>query len=157
MSIRSFALFAGFLYLIGGIFGFLPGLTQPPLADAPGLVVDSSYGYLLGLFPVNVLLNFVHLFIGGWGLMASRSFSAARLFARGLAVILGVLTVMGLFPGWDTAFGFFPLFGNNVWLHGVTALVALYFGFIAPAEVTRVRRTDIKSDKVKVYEERPQV
>jgi hypothetical protein len=110
---------------------------------------------LLGLFPVNVLHNLVHLAIGGWGLAASGSFGAARLFARGLAVIYGVLTIMGLFPGLDTAFGFVPLFGHDVWLHGVTTLVAAYFGFLAPAEVTRVRRTDIKSDRVKVYEERP--
>ena len=155
MSTRSFALLVGFLYLVGGIFGFLPGLTQPPPADAPHLTVEAGYGYLLGLFPINVLHNLIHLVFGGWGLMASRSFAAARLFARVLAIIYGMLTVVGLLPEWDTAFGFVPLFGHDVWLHGITALVASYIGFAAPVKVTRVRRTDIKSDKVKVYEERP--
>ena len=155
MSPRYFALVIGFLYLAGGIIGFLPGLTQSPPADAPHLTVEAGYGYLLGLFPINAFHNLVHLAIGGWGLMASRGFVAARLFARGLAVVYGVLTVMGLLPGWNTAFGFIPLFGHDVWLHGVTTLVAFYFGFSAPAEITWVRRTDIKSDKVKVYEEHP--
>jgi hypothetical protein len=157
MSTRSFTLLVGFLYLAGGLLGFLPGLIQPPPTDAPRLAVEGGYGYLLGLFPINTLHNLVHLVIGAWGLVASRSFAAARLFARGLAVIYGVLTIMGLFPGVDTAFGFIPLFGHDVWLHGITTLVAVYFGFLAPAEVTRVRRTDIKSDRVKVYEERPPI
>lgn len=156
MSTRSFARFAGFLYLAVGILGFLPGLTQAPPVDAPHLVVETGYGYLLGLFPINILHNLVHLAIGGWGLIAAKSFTAARLFARGLAVLYGGLTVIGLLPGWDTVYGFIPLFGHDVWLHGVTALVAFYFGFLAARENTWVRRTNLKSNTVKVYEERPQ-
>jgi hypothetical protein len=82
--------------------------------------------------------------------------SASRVFARGIAIINGVLMLMGLFPGWNTVFGLLPLFGHDVWLHAGAALVAAYFGFAASPAVTRVRRTGVKSERVKVYEERPQ-
>jgi hypothetical protein len=120
------------------------------------LTIENSYGYLFGLFPVNIIHDLVHLAIGVWGFVASKRIDAARTFTRSLSVIFGVLTVIGLLSGLNTIFGFMPLFGHNVWLHAVTALVAAYWGFAAPAEVTRVRRTDVKSDRVKVYEEHPQ-
>ena len=157
MSTRSFAALAGFVYLALGIFGFLPGFIQSPPAGAPQLIAESNYAYLFGVFPVNLWHNLIHLVIGVWGFVASRNFGASRIFARSLAVIFGVLAVMGLFPGLHTTFGFIPLFGYDVWLHAGTALIAVYFGFAAPAAVTRVRRTNVKSDNVKVYEERPQV
>jgi hypothetical protein len=46
-----------------------------------------------------------------------------------LAVIFGVLTVMGLIPGLNTVFGLIPLFGHDIWLHALTAIAAAYFGF----------------------------
>lgn len=153
MATRSFALLAGFLYLSLGIFSFFPGLNQLPPSDAPRLAIEHSYGYLFGLFPVNIIHNLAYLGIGVWGFVASKRIDASRMFTRSTSVIFSVLTVMGLLPGLNTIFGFMPLFGHNVWLHAVTALVAAYVGFAAPAEVTRVRRTDVKSDRVKVYEE----
>ena len=93
--------------------------------------MTSGYGYLLGLFPINLLHNLVHLAIGVWGVLAYRSFPAARLYARGLAVIYGVLTVFGLIPGLNTLFGLTPLFGHDVWLHALTAVIAAWFGWKA--------------------------
>ena len=155
MSIRTFASVAGILYIGAGILGFIPGITSPPPMGAPPLTVEGSYGYLLGLFPVNVLHNVVHIGIGIWGLLASGSGAMARIFAISVAVIYSLLAVMGVLPEVHTFFGFVPLFGHDVWLHAVTAVIAGYFGFFAPAEVTTIRRTDIGTDNVKVYEERP--
>lgn len=134
MQTRTFALVAGFVYLVIGVAGFVPALVGPPPPDAPGLVVDEGYGRLFGLFPVNAIHDLVHLGIGIWSLSAYGSWSASRLFARGLAVVFGVLTVMGVIPGLATLFGVTPLFGHDVWLHAVTALVAAYFGFRRPVE-----------------------
>jgi Domain of unknown function (DUF4383) len=67
-----------------------------------------------------------------WGLAAYRSFAAARIYARAVAVVYGILTVMGLIPVLDTTFGLIPLYGHDVWLHALLAIVAAYFGW-APA------------------------
>ena len=71
-------------------------LNGAPPADAPPLHMETGYGYLFGLFPVNVLHNGVHLLIAVWGLFASFSISASRTFARGLAILYGLLAVIGL-------------------------------------------------------------
>jgi hypothetical protein len=83
-----------------------------------------------GLFPVNVLHNAVHILLGVWGLLAASSLAGAVLYARGVAVIYALLTVLGLIPATNTAFGLVPIYGHDVWLHGVLAVVAAYFGFI---------------------------
>lgn len=134
MRTRYFALIAGIVYLLVGIVGFIPGLTTMPGMGAPSLTVNTSYGYIFGIFPVNLLHNVVHLLIGLWGILAYRGFGAARGYSRALAIIYGVLTIMGLIPGLDTVFGLVPLFGNDVWLHAVTAILAAYFGWFVRAE-----------------------
>jgi hypothetical protein len=139
MTTRTFALIFGIVYLGVGILGFLPGITSPPPADAPQLAVHTGYGYLLGLFPINLLHNLVHLALGAWGIVAYSSFPAARTYARGLTIIYGLLALMGLFPGLNTVFGLVPIFSHDVWLHGLTALVALYFGWMAPVEIAARR------------------
>ena len=49
---------------------------------------------------------------------------------RAFAVSLALLTVMGLLPGFNVVFGLAPLFGHDVWLHGVEAVAAGYIGFV---------------------------
>ncbi len=134
---RYFALFCGIVFTLAGILGFVPGFTPAAAHDAPALTVSAGYGYLLGLFPINVLHNLVHLSIGGLGFATARTFSATRAFSRGLAIFLGALTVMGLVPALYTTFGLVPLYGHDVWLHGLEAVAAAYFGFIAPTTRTR--------------------
>lgn len=136
MNTRYFALIIGIVYVLVGILGFIPGITQPPPADAMALSVSSSYGYLFGLFPINILHNLVHLIIGVWGIVAYGRYANARLFARSITVIYAILAIMGLIPGLNTIFGLLPLFSHDIWLHALTALIAAYFGFVAPAEVT---------------------
>lgn len=128
---RYFSLIVGILFVLAGIGGFLPIITQPPPSNAMPLHLTTSYGYLLGLFPVNILHNIFHFTVGVLGLLAYRQFSTARLFARGLAITLGALTVMGLLPSFNTMFGWLPLYGHDIWLHGVEALVGTYLGFFA--------------------------
>jgi hypothetical protein len=132
---RYFALVVGIAFTFAGIGGFVPGITQPPPADALPLHVHMSYGYLLGLFPINILHNLFHFCVGLLGLAAYRKFSTALLFARGLAIVLGILTLMGFVPGLNTTFGFFPLYGHAIWLHGIEAVAALYLGFLSPVSM----------------------
>ncbi|MCA1604997.1 MAG: DUF4383 domain-containing protein [Acidobacteria bacterium] len=134
MTIRTFSLVVGIVFLLAGLLGFIDALKSLPPTDAPTLSVSAGYGYLFGLFPVNMLHNFVHLGIGVWGLTSSRNYPAARTFAYGLMIFYGALAVMGLIPVLNTTFGLIPIFGHDVWLHALTALAAAYF-WRAPAEV----------------------
>jgi len=137
MNVRRFAMIFGLIYLLVGIAGFIPQLLQPPAGDAPQVAVDTLHGNLLGLFPVNVLHTIVHLLIGVWGLAAAKTLGASVTYARSLAVIYGVLAIMGLIPGMNTVFGLIPIHGHDVWLHAGTALISAYFGFAVKHEVQR--------------------
>lgn len=134
MNVRNFALVFGVVYLIAGVLGFVPGLLQPPPADAPPVAIGMFHGYLLGLFAVNVLHNLVHIAIGAWGIAAARTTARALIYAKTLAVFYGALAVMGLFPMLNTTFGLIPIHGHDVWLHAATALVAAWFGFVRTSE-----------------------
>src|SRR4030095_11347886 len=105
MTSRYVALFAGIVYTLVGVLGFLPGIVQAPMPDMPPMTVDTGYGLLLGLFPINVLHNLVHIILGVLGLLAFRSLSAARNFSRFLAIFYALLAIMGLIPGLNTTFG----------------------------------------------------
>lgn len=130
MGTRYFALIGGIVYALVGLLGFIPG-THPLPMDAPQLAVDAGYGFLLGLFPINILHNIVHLAIGVWGILSYRSYAGSRAFARGLAILYALLAIMGLIPGLNTTLGLIPIFGHDVWLHALTAIAAAYFGFAA--------------------------
>jgi hypothetical protein len=128
MSTRTFALLFGIVFLAVGVAGFVPALVKPLHAMHPPV----QYGgvQLLGLFPVNLLHNAVHILFGLWGLLASRSLGGSVSYARIVAIIYAVLTVAGLVPNLNSMYGMVPLYGNDVWLHAVLALVAAYFGWV---------------------------
>ncbi len=137
MNTRMFARVFGIIFLVVGIGGFIPGLTQPH--DHPNLAVEAASGMELGLFPVNVLHNLVHIAFGIWGLIAARSMSAARGYAQVVAIAYAVLTILGLIPATNTTFGLVPIYGHDIWLHALLAGVAAYFGFVR--HDTEVRST----------------
>lgn len=138
---QYFALITGIIFLLVGVMGFIPGFVQAPTAtpDAAGLAFTSGYGYLLGLFPINVLHNIVHLLVGILGIVASVSLGSSRLYSGGLAIFYGLLTIMGVIPATQATLGLIPIFGNDVWLHTVTAAIATYFGFIATPDLLELR------------------
>jgi hypothetical protein len=135
MSTTSFSLIIGIAFTLAGILGMFPAALTPPPADAPALSFNLLYGYLLGLFPVNLAHSVVHLVIGIAGLAASSGERYARLYSRGLAVVYGALAVLGLLPGPNTLFGLLPLHGHDIWLHLGTAMLAAYFGWRAEIPV----------------------
>jgi hypothetical protein len=127
---QYFALAMGIIYTLVGILGFIPGLSTHPGAHDYTVTVDAGYRLLLGLFPINVLHNIVHILIGLAGFAAYRSGSASRTYAQALAVVYLLLAVMGVIPGLNTVFGLIPIFNHDVWLHAGTGLLAAYFGFL---------------------------
>ncbi len=130
--VRWFALAMGVAFTIAAISGFVPGLTTTPPSGAPVLHLDLSHGYLLGLFPINVVHNLFHLAIGLGGIYAWRRTALSLRFAQIAAITLGILSLMGFGPPANTMFGYMPVHGHDVWLHGLEALLAAYLGFVAP-------------------------
>lgn len=140
MTTRTFALIYGVMFLLIGVAGFIPGLVGDPHPNHPDLALESGYGQLLGLFPVNLLHNIVHLLFGFWGIVAYGGAGRPVAFARWVAILYGALTMAGFVPGLSTMFGLVPLFGNDIWLHALLSVVAAFFGWIhrdtvAPARV----------------------
>lgn len=133
MSTRTFALVYGIVFLLAGASGFIPGMLHPVPVDAPPLAVVTGYGFVMGLLPVNLLHNLVHVLFGILGVAAFAGLFAPRFYAQIVAVVYGMLVVLGLLPATNTLFGLVPIYGNDVWLHLGLGLVAAYFGFVAPA------------------------
>ena len=131
--VRTFALILGIVFLLVGVMGFLPAPFVTAPHDMHGVTVHSYHGYLLGLFPVNVWHNLVHIAFGIWGIGAYLTgLGGSRLYARAVTVIYALFAIMGLFPNLDTVWGLIPIHGNDAWLHGLIACVSAYFGW-APA------------------------
>lgn len=125
---QQFSLLIGTAFLLAAVGGFVPFVTTAPNA-MPELIVESSRGYLLGLFPVNLVHNLFHLSISLAAFYAFRQTKTALLFCRVLAITLGILTILGLIPALATLGGWMPVFGHAIWLHGLEALIAAYLGF----------------------------
>jgi hypothetical protein len=137
--VQTFALILGIIYTAAGLLGFIPGLLAPPEAPV-NMVIDAWYGRLLNLFPVNALHSLIHIVLGIWGLGSARNPLSSITYARGLAIIFGILAVFGLIPGLNTLFGLLPLYGHDIWLHAATAAIAVYFGWGAPARARNLAR-----------------
>jgi DMSO/TMAO reductase YedYZ heme-binding membrane subunit len=117
----------GVVFLLIGVLGFLAGgmSMEADPARAPRV---------LGLFPVNVLHNAIHLLFGVWGLAASRTVSGASLFAKAAGAIYLVLAIAGFVI--PTTFGLIPIGGHDIWLHALIGIVLLTVGLQAPKSVT---------------------
>ena len=115
------------IFLLIGVLGFLAGgmsmEADPALAPR-----------VLGLFPVNVLHNAIHLLFGVWGLAASRTVAGASLFAKAAGTIYVVLAIAGFVI--PTTFGLIPIGGHDIWLHALIGVVLVAVGFQAPRSVT---------------------
>ena len=120
--VKRVALVFGIVFLLIGILGLLdPGGRQ--------MIADPAPHMLLGLFPVNLLHNVVHLLFGVWGLASSRSFAGAKSYAQIAGVIYIVLALLGFIA--PTTFGLIPIGGNDIWLHAVFGIALAFFGFTA--------------------------
>ena len=130
MLVQRAALIFGVVFVTVGLLGFVAsgGSMEADPAMAP---------LLLGLFPVNVLHNLVHLGFGAWGLVASRSWNAAKTYLVVGGAIYAVLAVLGLIA--PDLFGLVPIGGNDIWLHALLAVAMLAIGLTARTETARVR------------------
>lgn len=135
--VETFAFLCGIAYFAIGLLGLMPQALQMPPSDAPPVHLTLLHGKLLGLFPVNAAHSAVHAAIGVWGVLAGRSLTSPKIYARSVAIFFAALAVMGAAPGLDTLFGMLPIHGNDIWLHGATAAAAAYFGWYPASSIRR--------------------
>lgn len=122
------SLVVGGVFLLVGILGFVPGLTQN--LDAIEFAGHDSGAKLLGLFQVSVLHNVVHLLFGVAGLVAARAAASARAFLIGGGIIYGVLWAYGLVIDKTSDANFVPLNQADDWLHFVLAAGMIGLGLV---------------------------
>jgi hypothetical protein len=137
MNPRPFVWTAGVILILIGIAGFIPPLA-PVESDPLRVAAGVGGAQLFGLLPVSPVLNVLHLALGGWAIYSGRRLARSVRFARRSAFIFAALTIMGMVPGADTLFGGGPLYGNNILLHGLLALLSFLFGWLyrRPVAVT---------------------
>jgi Domain of unknown function (DUF4383) len=119
--VKRVAMVFGVLFIAVGALG---------LASSGGM--QMSPAMLLGLFPVNVLHNVVHIAIGVWGVLAARSFSSAVTYCKLAGFAYLCLAALGLVV--PTFFGLIPLGGNDVFLHAVFGVFLVWPGFVSKEE-----------------------
>lgn len=121
-TVQRVAQIVGWVFVAIGLLGFLAtgGSMEADPARAP---------HLLGLFPVNVLHNLVHLAFGVWGILAARAWSSARSYCLISGALYAGLAVLGFVT--PSLFGLVPIGGHDIWLHFLLAAVLLWAGLSA--------------------------
>lgn len=112
--IQKLAWVFGIVFLLVGLAGFVPALTQG--------------GMLLGIFEVDPLHNVIHLLSGALAIGAVLAGNYARLYFQAFGVVYAIVAVVGFMQG-DTVLGLISTNMADHVLHLVIAAAALYVGF----------------------------
>ncbi len=124
--LRTAALVVGVVFLLVGVLGFVPGVTTN--YDSLEFAGHTSDAMLLGIFEVSILHNIVHLLFGVGGVLAARTWSAARGYLIGGGVVYLLLFLYGLLIGHDSAANFVPVNDADNWLHLVLGVGMIALG-----------------------------
>jgi hypothetical protein len=107
---RSVAVFGGAAVLLIGVLGFVPGVTTH-YGDLH--LAHGSRAHLFGVFRVSILLNLVHMAVGGAAIVVGRT--------RALALASLALWLIGVFA----AGAWLSLDSAGNWLHFLFAVALL--------------------------------
>ncbi|HSV13708.1 MAG TPA: DUF4383 domain-containing protein [Tepidisphaeraceae bacterium] len=131
---RLVTFFVGLLLLGLGICGLIHPLLQSPhpeQAEAQHMMVSVNYGFLFGVFAMNIVSDIVFIVLGVAGIVAAYTASISRVYERSLCILSVVFMLMGFMPGEiDKVWGLMPLFGWTDALFFFIALLTFYFGFV---------------------------
>ncbi len=136
MDPKRFAFISGLIFLLMGVSSLIfPGAIDP----LPTLKIETSYGLFLGIFPMNIFNKIALVIFGIGGLRAaSDKFASLPLsifYSRAVFFVMGTAAILGLIPQTNTFFGYWPLFGNEVYAHGFFAILGGYFGYALKAKL----------------------
>ena len=127
--LRKLGFLLGFLFLLGGILGFVPGVTEHEM--------------FLGIFMVNMMDGIMHLASGGMFLLTSLAGTrAVRSWFQIFGTFYAAMSVMGFIVGDGMIF---RLISNNLydsWVHAALALILLLIGFGFPLDTAAGREAD---------------
>lgn len=129
---QPLAAFAGVVFLVVGILGFVPGITTH--YGALSFAGHGSGAKLLGIFQVSVLHNIVHLSFGVVGLLLAKTVDGARRFLVGGGAVYLLLWVIGLAGAAD----WIPANTADNWLHFVLGVGMIGLGVLAGRAPSRV-------------------
>ena len=118
----------GAVFLLVGILGFVPGITQD--LDTIMFAGHHSQAALLGIFQVSVLHNIVHLLFGIVGLLGLRSRGLAKTYLIVGGIVYAVLWIYGLVVPMESMGNFVPLNTADNWLHFVLAVAMVATGIV---------------------------
>lgn len=121
-SIQRVATVSGIIFFAVAALGFAAGGGGHPM-------LNMSTGMLLGLFPVNVLHNIVHMLFGAWGIWAGWSARRSVVYALGSGAAYLLLAIVGMIT--PNLLGMVPIGGYDVVLHLVLAVALAGAGFWA--------------------------
>jgi hypothetical protein len=127
-DIQKVALGMGLIFLVVGIFGFVPGITTNYQSMA--FAGHESEAMLVGYFQVSILHNIVHLLYGVAGLFMCGLPTQARNFLLGGGAIYLVLWIYGLIFTGETAANFIPVNTADNWLHFGLGVVMIAVGVL---------------------------
>jgi hypothetical protein len=119
----------GIGFLLAGILGFAPYVTVPAGFTAEWVTLHANYGFLFGVFAVNVIHDLIHVAFGLWGLVASGAFAASVRYCKVVAWIYAILAILGAIPITNTLFGAVPLYGYDVPIHLLVAFLGFWGGY----------------------------
>ncbi|AZL10544.1 DUF4383 domain-containing protein [Brevibacterium aurantiacum] len=118
----------GAVFLLVGILGFVPGITQD--LDTIMFAGHHSQAALLGIFQVSVLHNIVHLLFGIVGLLGLMSRGLAKTYLIVGGIVYAVLWIYGLVVPMESMGNFVPLNTADNWLHFVLAVAMVTTGIV---------------------------
>lgn len=137
--LQTAATAVGAVFLLVGVAGFIPGLTQN-MGDLR-FAGHESGAELLGAFQVSILHNIVHLLFGAAGLAMARTWNGARAYLIGGGAIYFVLFLYGLLVAQRSAANFVPVNTADDWLHLILAIGMIGLGLALGRTTAGTRRT----------------
>jgi hypothetical protein len=135
MPIQTVAAFAGIVFVVVGILGFVPGVTTH--AGDLSFAGHESGAKLLGIFQVSVLHNLVHLVFGIVGLVLAKTAEGARTYLLGGGVVYLALWVLGVVGGGD----WIPANTADNWLHFGLGIGLIALGYVSGRSAVRTPAT----------------
>lgn len=117
MSLHKLAKLMGFLFVLFGILGFIPGITENEL--------------LFGIFQVNAALNFFYILTGliAFGVRRKEQ-KHTKYFFQTAGLVYMALALIGLAQSDKPVLGVLANNPADSWLHLWVSVAFLYIGFL---------------------------
>lgn len=119
MNFKNLSMMFGAVFLLVGILGFVPGITN-----------DDNL--LLGIFQVSAIHNIIHIASGVAALAASTSEAYGKLYFQIFGVVYLIVAAVGWVQG-DTVLGLIDVNVADNILHTVLGVAIAGIGFGLPA------------------------